>query len=249
MLSYITNNPKPFITAFIILISLYFLYRFLKSRTTFYHSKQYWEARYEWFPQKMEWYTNFAQIDTDFSVSEIILSNFQEAKSKSFILEMGCGNSNLSIDMYKAGFKHIVAIDFSSVVIKEMIKNLSEKMKVKFEVCDFNLMDQYFEKGLFDVVIEKAGLDSIATKKSGDVPELLYKVYKNIYYVLSKGGIMLSMSNQNADFWKKAVFNRLEREKMFKLVECKKTTFVNAKNPIRMNLYFYYLKKTEQENN
>ena len=51
-------------------------------------------------------------------------------------------------------------------------------------------MNIFFEQNFFDIIIEKAGLDSIATKGTDDVPILLYKVFKNIHYVLCDGGVV-----------------------------------------------------------
>ena len=114
---------------------------------------------------------------------------------------------------------------------------------IKFIVCDFNLMNIYFEEKSFDLIIEKAALDSIATKGTDDVPELLYKIFKNIYYVLNNKGILFSFSSKNVEFWKKTIYNRLESEKLFEIVDIKKTIFRTEVNSNNMNLYYFYLKK------
>ena len=114
---------------------------------------------------------------------------------------------------------------------------------INFIVCDFNIMNILFEQKSFDLIIEKAALDSIATKGTDDVPELLYKVFKNIYYVLSDKGILLSFSSKNVEFWKKTIYNRLESENLFKIIDIKKTIFRTEVNTNNMNLYFFYLKK------
>jgi len=41
-------------------------------------------------------------------------------KPSSKVLNVGCGNSDLSADMYDDGFQNIVNVDFSEVVIEEM---------------------------------------------------------------------------------------------------------------------------------
>ena len=41
---------------------------------------------------------------------------------QSKILEMGCGNITLSFDLYNIGYKNITAIDFSTIVIKNMAR-------------------------------------------------------------------------------------------------------------------------------
>jgi len=67
-----------------------------------------------------DWYQTFQgckEIITDY------------CKMDSRILNIGCGNSNLSFDMYKHGYKNIVNMDWSDVAIrymKEKYKDISE---------------------------------------------------------------------------------------------------------------------------
>jgi len=55
----------------------------------------------------------------------------------------------------------------------------------------------YYPENTFDCVIEKAGLDSIATKDTDDVGFLLKAAYEQIYSVLKPGGVFVSISNRN----------------------------------------------------
>ena len=234
-------SGEAIIILIIIACLLYYVHQFLKKKTYEYSSRQYWEGRYGWFTQRMDWYTNFNQLNNDFKINNIIEKKFPKNPHKRKILEMGCGNSTLSYDLYNNGYKNITAIDFSTIVIKNM-SNIYNNTSIKYKVCDFNNMDLYFGKDVFDVIIEKAGLDSIATKGTDDVPDLLYKVFKNIYYILIEGGIFLSFSSKNTDFWKTNVYNRLEREKLFKVIETKRALF-EIKGKGGNNLYFAYLMK------
>ena len=234
-------SGQTIIIIIIIACILYYLHQFFKKKTYEYSSRQYWEGRYGWFTQRMDWYTNFNQLNKDFEISQIIQKKYPKNTHKRKILEMGCGNSTLSYDLYNNGFKNITAIDFSTVVIKNMA-NIYKDTNINYQVCDFNNMDIFFEKNEFDVIIEKAGLDSIATKGTNDVPDLLYKVFKKIYYVLCDGGIFLSFSSKNTAFWKSNVYDRLEKEKLFKVVETKRSMF-EIKGKGGNNLYFAYLLK------
>ena len=235
-------SAQTIIIIIIILSILYYLHQFFKKKSTEYSSKVYWEDRYSWFNQRMDWYTNFTQLNNDFQIIDLIKEKYGSHCHQKRILELGCGNSTLSADLYNAGFKNITAIDFSTTIIKKMAEIYSE-IKINFKVCDFNNLNFFFDEKSFDIVIEKAGLDSIATKGTKDVPDLLYKIFKNIHYVLSTGGIMFSFSSKNTDFWKQNVYNRLEKEKLFGIVKTKKTIFRTKGKDINMNLYFSYLKK------
>lgn len=58
-------------------------------------------------------------------------------------------------------------------------------------------MTEIFKENSFDIVIEKAGLDSIATKESPEVASMLKLVYDNIFTLLKPGGYVLSVSIKN----------------------------------------------------
>ena len=232
-------------TIIIIIISaciLYYLHQYLKKKSHEYSSKNYWEGRYGLFSKRMDWYTNFSQLNNDFGIENLIKNKYPSNTYKKRILEMGCGNSTLSYDLYNKGFKNITAIDFSENIINKM-KEYYKNTSINFQICDFNFMNIFFEQNFFDIIIEKAGLDSIATKGTDDVPILLYKVFKNIHYVLCDGGVVFSFSSKNTDFWRKTIYNRLEQEKLFEIIETKKTVFKTEGKEILMNLYFSYLKK------
>jgi ubiquinone/menaquinone biosynthesis C-methylase UbiE len=158
----------------------------------------------------MDWYTNFTQINNDFQIETILKENFQNPKKCKF-LELGCGNSTMSFDLYELGYKNITSIDFSSIVIEKM-KEKYKNTKINFLVCDFNRMNEMFEKNEFDIIIEKAGLDSIAVKNTPDVPISLFNIYEKMFFVLKNNGIVLSISSKNPQFWKSNVFEELEKK-------------------------------------
>jgi hypothetical protein len=104
-------------------------------------------------------------------------------------------------------------------------------------------MTELFEKDSFDLVIEKAGLDSITTKETPDVPQLLKKIFHEIYAILKENGVMITISIKNRDFWHQNIYNYLLEAQMFKLIKQEVTVFTTEKNTTLMNMYFYYLKK------
>ncbi len=107
---------------------------------------------------------------------------------------------------------------------------------------DYLRLLDYFPNNSFDCVIEKAGLDSIATKDSDDVPLLLKKAYEQVYNVLKPGGFFISISNKNMNFWFDNVQKSFVESNRFELIARHRSTFTVEKNPILMNVYFYCLK-------
>jgi ubiquinone/menaquinone biosynthesis C-methylase UbiE len=106
---------------------------------------------------------------------------------------------------------------------------------------DFLRMNESFKENSFDLIIEKAGLDSIATKESPDVPYQLKEIYNQIYTVLRPGGFVLSFSIKNPEFWHKNVFEHITKMNLFRVIQQVVTVFTIDKNPTLMNLYFYQL--------
>lgn len=77
------------------------------------------------------------------------------------ILMLGCGNADLSADMYDNGYKNITNVDFSKVVIEQMInKNGVERPEMTWQVLDITDMS-VFETDTFDIVIDKSTIDSL----------------------------------------------------------------------------------------
>ncbi len=118
-----------------------------------YGNKDYWNKRYEKDAENFEWYQQYGNLKA------FLLPILQKYKNPK-ILNIGCGNSKISEELYKEGFKNITNIDYSSVVINQMQIQYSsdfESMKfIEMDACDMD-----FENGSFDVVIDKGTLDSI----------------------------------------------------------------------------------------
>eukprot|EP00831_Metopus_contortus_P050327 TRINITY_DN4233_c0_g1_i4.p1 TRINITY_DN4233_c0_g1~~TRINITY_DN4233_c0_g1_i4.p1 ORF type:complete len:202 (-),score=33.87 TRINITY_DN4233_c0_g1_i4:121-726(-) len=115
----------------------------------------------------------------------------QYIKPEHQILNVGCGSSRLSEEMYKEGFQHITNVDISPTVIKQLHERYKEESAtMKFQVMDVRKLE--FNAGTFDVVIDKGTLDCIlcgeGSKASSDL--MLREVYK----VLSPSGIYICIS-------------------------------------------------------
>jgi ubiquinone/menaquinone biosynthesis C-methylase UbiE len=180
-MEFLTSTGQKILFYFIIFtILFYLLMKYLRKKGHEYFSQSYWEGRYGYFTQQMDWYTNFTQLNKDFKIDEIIKENFYSKPHQINILELGCGNSTMSFNLYNLGYKNITAIDFSYNVINQM-KKTYENTSINYVQCDFNRLNEYFNQNEFNMIIEKAGLDSIATKNSPEVPEKLVNIYVKIY--------------------------------------------------------------------
>lgn len=85
-------------------------------------------------------------------------SNIITADSK--ILNVGCGNSLFSEDLYDGGFKNIVNCDFSEDVIKDMsARSAKLRPQMRYEVMD--IFNMTYSAGSFDAILDKGLLDAV----------------------------------------------------------------------------------------
>jgi SAM-dependent methyltransferase len=104
-----------------------------------------------------EWYAEWGEVGGP------LISHLHPQQQ---ILVPGCGNSRLSEHLYDAGFKSITNIDFSKVVISDMLRrNVRERPAMRWRVMDMTNMQLLDES--FDVVVDKGGLDALMEPKLG----------------------------------------------------------------------------------
>eukprot|EP00884_Botryococcus_braunii_P023150 jgi/Botrbrau1/9519/Bobra.0211s0010.1 len=104
-----------------------------------------------------EWYGDWKQL------KELASTICQPGKR---VLVVGCGNSELSAQMYDDGCTDITNIDFSPGVIRDMmVKHIRARPSMRWLVMDMTQMK--FEDGSFDVVVDKGGLDALMGEESG----------------------------------------------------------------------------------
>ena len=148
-----------------------------------YGKPEYWEDRYQRDPEAFDWYQRYSGIKD--IVTQYISPTFQ-------ILNIGCGNSRMSEEMYEEGYEHVTNIDISFTVIKSM----SEEYKEKCPNMIYKQMDVrslQFEQGTFDCVIDKGTFDSILWGDgSGPNSE---QTLNEIYIVLSLFDINIVLYN------------------------------------------------------
>ncbi|KIJ55653.1 hypothetical protein M422DRAFT_151736 [Sphaerobolus stellatus SS14] len=154
-----------------------------------YETRDYWDKRYtnENPDASFDWFKSYSQIE-DF-IKEFV-------KPGDRILMLGCGNSTLSEEMYEAGYKNIVNIDFSSVLIENM-KTKHQEKRPEMTWLEMDVRTLKFEDDCFDVAIDKGTMDAMMTAK-GDVwdpaPEIIENCNREVdevIRVLKLNGVFL----------------------------------------------------------
>ncbi|ERN11426.1 hypothetical protein AMTR_s00022p00045270 [Amborella trichopoda] len=130
-----------------------------------------------------EWYAEWSILQTP--LLNQLQSNSAKQEEPIQILVPGCGNSRLSEQLYDSGFHSITNIDFSKVVVSDMLRNhIRSRPNMRWRVMDMTQMQ--FADGSFDVVLDKGGLDALMEPQLG--PKLGSQYLSEVKRVLKVGG-------------------------------------------------------------
>jgi len=132
----------------------------LPTRNEEYGTREYWDQRYTQGGEEatFDWFKRYEDV------AHLLRPVLPDKTAR--ILMLGCGNSTLSEDMYDDGYKNIVNIDYSPVVIERMRARNHNRPEMQWLVMD--IRDLRFEDNSFDVAIDKGTMDAMMTAK-GDV--------------------------------------------------------------------------------
>ena len=150
----------------------------------------YWEQRY-----KNSEYTTFDWLENYPTLKEIILS-LNIPKETGQILNLGCGNSEFSENMYDDGFHNIKNIDISQSVIKLMSERSKNRPEMTYEVMD--VRDIKYENNYFDLAIDKSTIDALLCGDDAFIN--VAKMIKEVQRVLKVGGYYMIISYGAPDY-------------------------------------------------
>eukprot|EP01096_Ripella_sp_DP13-Kostka_P001450 TRINITY_DN11713_c0_g1_i1.p1 TRINITY_DN11713_c0_g1~~TRINITY_DN11713_c0_g1_i1.p1 ORF type:complete len:128 (+),score=27.59 TRINITY_DN11713_c0_g1_i1:35-385(+) len=89
-----------------------------------YATAEYWEQRYKNDKGSYDWFKTWKDL------KDTLAPHFNTTDK---ILQLGCGNSTLSSDMYDDGFEQIVNIDISESVIARMAEENKDRAQMECE--------------------------------------------------------------------------------------------------------------------
>ena len=145
---------------------------------------KYWEQRY-----KDTGYSTFDWLENYPTLKEIIYS-LNISKETGKILNLGCGNSEFSENMYDDGFHNIKNIDISKNVIKLMSERNKDRTEMTYEVMD--VRDIKYESNYFDLAIDKSTIDALLCGDEAFIN--VAKMIKEVQRVLKVGGYYMIIS-------------------------------------------------------
>ena len=150
----------------------------------------YWEERY-----KSSDNTTFDWLENYATLKEIIAS-LNIPKETGQILNLGCGNSEFSENMYFDGYKNIKNIDISHNVIKSMSERNKDKEGMTYEVMD--VRDIKYENNYFDLAVDKSTIDALLCGEDAFIN--VAKMIKEVQRVLKVGGYYMIVSYGSPDY-------------------------------------------------
>ena len=203
-----------------------------------FRTKEYWETFFrERGGEKFEWYGSYKnELDAN------ILRKIQPSHA---ILVVGCGNSELSAELYDDGFKQITNVDFSPLVIQEMIqKHGVARPTMQWVVGDMTAMDGFGNES-FDVVLDKGALDALMSENTPEVTMKAIAMLDEITRVLSSKGVYLCVTLMESYICQTLLtyFSHPDREGMWSITIEVIQNNQNRKQPSPFKTFFVAIAK------
>ena len=159
-----------------------------------FRSKQYWETFFQQRSSAFEWYGEWVDLKacTLQSVAARAASAEIGASKDVPVLNIGCGNSALSADMYDDGVQNITNIDFSEAVISSMKKRNTKRTQMKW--LEMDMLRTSFEDESFEVIVDKGALDALAAEDTPSVHADTKQLFAEVARLLRPGGVYMVVS-------------------------------------------------------
>lgn len=181
-----------------------------KTHEEFSHA-EYWNTFFKKRGKKaFEWYGEYPEL------CEMLV---KYVKMKDDILIVGCGNSTLSMSLYDVGYRNIINIDISHIVIKQMRDiNNGTRPDLVYEHMDATQMTYPDEK--FSVVLDKGTLDALMPDTKETTIATIDKYFKEITRVLRNGGRYICISLLQEHILRKLLSYFPTSGFMFRIARC-----------------------------
>ena len=204
-----------------------------------YSSLAFWEKRYtNEHLEVFEWYQTFE------SLREKIIDYI---KPEHKILNVGCGTSKFAEDLFYEGIKNVINIDYSESAIRLLEEHFEEQQVVskciKMDVLDM----KDFPEGEFNIVFDKALLDSILCGENAlDTVKIMLK---EIYRVLVDEGYYIIVSNSDESTRKELFDDKMWEYKYMEIAKPSKMIVLDEKDKDPKNFHYIYIlkKKIDEE--
>lgn len=163
-------------------------------------TQQYWESCYR---QEIANYNHYQDIGEIWFGSNLMRKIVAWIKDNidnklSPILDIGCGNGHLIIELNKAGFHHLTGLDYaaSSIQFTRQLCDVNNVTNVHlYEEDLLNLSDNLtVQYGQFRLAIDKGTFDAICLNPNANLTQIKQQYINTLAKLIDKHGFMLIAS-------------------------------------------------------
>ena len=166
-------------------------------------TKSYWDGCYEKEVENFDSHGDVGEVwfgeEAGVRVVNWLSDKEQEGEisTEATILDVGCGNGVLSVDLYKEGWTEVTGVDYSPAAV-DLARKVAEQedCQIQFEVCDIledlDTTESEAMKKTYNIVVDKGTFDAISLGEKAVMDKKAY--VGNIARVLSKDGLLVITS-------------------------------------------------------
>ncbi|KAL3283256.1 hypothetical protein HHI36_006404 [Cryptolaemus montrouzieri] len=137
----------------------------------------YWNSFFQTRGSKaFEWYGEYDELSNYFH---------KYIKEKDQILITGCGNSSIGENLYDVGYRDIINIDISQIVIRQMNQKVNNREGLKYLHMD--ALKTTFADQHFNVVLDKGTLDALMPDDKEETVKRITKYFDEIQRITRFG--------------------------------------------------------------
>ncbi len=114
------------------------------------------------------------------------------------VLEVGCGNGRIAVNLARYGYRNVYGVDISPNLIDDAInkaRSYGVSDRVKFRVCDARDLDKVFDEDFFDAILMY--WTSVLGYYLDEEVDL--DILRKCRYICKKGGYLFILRTANRD--------------------------------------------------
>lgn len=166
---------------------------------------EYWEKCYE---DELNQFDRFGDAGEIWFGHDIVnrlkkwLNNSNLVKQEAKIVDLGCGNGMLLVELATEGFENLTGLDYSENAVT-LCKKVAEKHKMNINFMKCDILDSL--NSVYDVILDKGTYDAISLSKDSKANRTKYK--QNVHCSLQVDGFFIIVScnwtqDELVDFFK-----------------------------------------------
>ncbi|XP_043250417.1 eEF1A lysine and N-terminal methyltransferase homolog [Colletes gigas] len=172
---------------------------------------EYWNTFFKKRGKKhFEWYGEYSEL------CGILLKYI---KIKDNILIVGCGNSTVSMCLYDVGYRNIINIDISHIVIKQM-RDINASVRSDLIYTQMDATQMTYPNDTFSVILDKGTLDALMPDTKEGTILTVNRYFKEITRVLRNGGRYICISLLQEHILRELLSYFPSAGFMFRIVRC-----------------------------